>query len=128
MIKIISVVGAHLNFQFKRQNSKFKKIMDYGLNDRLFEFSVRVIKFLGKMSNAPETKMIKYQLSKSSASSGANYEEAQAGSSKADFINKMQISLREMRESNYWLRIIKHTQDFETTKLIELKWLLKESE
>ena len=40
----------------------------------------------------------------------------------------MQISLKEMRESNYWLRIIKYTQDFETTKLKELEWLLKESE
>ena len=32
--------------------------------------------------------------------------EAQAGSSKADFTNKVRISLREMRESNYWLRLI----------------------
>ena len=51
--------------------------------------------------------MIIHQLAKSSTSSGANYEEAQAGSSKSDFINKVNISLKEMRESNYWLRIIK---------------------
>jgi len=38
---------------------------------------------------------------------GANYEEAQAASSRADFANKIKISLREMRESNYWLRICK---------------------
>ena len=37
--------------------------------------------------------------------------EAQAGSSKADFNNKVRISLREMRESNYWLRIINATMD-----------------
>ncbi len=53
------------------------------------------------------TKIIKYQLAKSSTSAGANYEESQAGSSKADFNNKVRIALREMRESNYWLRIIK---------------------
>ena len=35
--------------------------------------------------------------------------EAQSGSSKADFTNKVRVSLREMRESNYWLRIIKRT-------------------
>ncbi len=45
-------------------------------------------------------------MAKSSTSSGANYEESQAGSSKADFVNKVRISLREMRESSYWLRII----------------------
>ena len=77
------------------------------LAGRLFNFAADVIKFLGTLANVPESKIIKYQLAKSSGSSGANYEEAQAGSSKADFTNKVRISLREMRESNYWLRLIK---------------------
>jgi four helix bundle protein len=50
--------------------------------------------------------VISYQLIKASTSSGANYEEAQSASSKADFKNKINISLREMRESNYWLRLL----------------------
>ncbi len=62
------------------------------------------------MDNSPESKTIRYQLAKSSFSSGANYEEAQAGSSRADFTNKVRISLREMRESNYWLRLIKASE------------------
>ncbi len=53
--------------------------------------------------------VVRYQLAKSSSSAGANYVETQAGSSKLDFNNKVWISLREMRESNYWLRIIKST-------------------
>ena len=77
------------------------------LADRLINFAADVIKFLGTLTNVPESKIIKYQLAKSAGSSGANYEEAQAGSSKADFTNKVRISLREMRESNYWLRLIK---------------------
>jgi len=44
-------------------------------------------------------------LAKASSSSGANYEEAQAASSKPDFAHKMKIVLREMRESNYWIRV-----------------------
>ena len=52
-----------------------------------------------------------YQLCKSATSSGANYEEALAGSSKQDFIYKTEISLREMKESNYWLRIIKAIEE-----------------
>ena len=95
------------------------------LCDRLFEFAVRVIKFLKTLSYSPENKTIRTQLSKSACSSGANYEEAQAGSSKADFNNKVRISLREMRESNYWLRIIKRTiRDLNTE---ELDYLIKES-
>ena len=66
---------------------------------------------------------------KSAGSSGANYEEAQAGSSKADFIYKVEISLREMRESNFWLRLLKETGD-KLNKLIisELTELINESE
>ena len=76
------------------------------------------------MSTSPEYSIIKYQLTKSATSSGANYEEAQAGSSKADFINKVRISLREMRESNYWLRILK---GIELEPNQELDFLIQES-
>src|SRR5574338_802481 len=80
--------------------------MNKDLNDRLFEFAVAVLKVLPRLPKTVEFNVIKYQLAKSSTSSGANYEEAQAGSSKPDFNNKVRIALREMRESNYWLRII----------------------
>ncbi|AFH49121.1 Hypothetical protein IALB_1411 [Ignavibacterium album JCM 16511] len=43
------------------------------LNDRLFNFAVNVLKFLPKLPSTPEFKVIRYQLSKSSTSSGANY-------------------------------------------------------
>ena len=83
--------------------------MDRDLNNRLFNFAIEVIIFLRTIRNNQETSVIKYQLTKASTSSVANYEEAQAASSKADFINKVNISLKEMRESNYWLRVIKAT-------------------
>jgi four helix bundle protein len=100
---------------------------DYNLCKRLFEFAVRVLKFLRKLPDTPEGKTITYQLAKSSTSSGSNYEEAQAGSSKADFHNKVNISLKEMRESNYWLRIIKGTFDNWEIDYDELNWLINES-
>jgi len=80
------------------------------LGERLFEFAVAVIVFVKTLPNTSENKIIRYQLVKSSSSSGANYEESQAGSSKADFSNKIRISLREMRESNYWLRLVQRTE------------------
>lgn len=85
--------------------------MNKNLIERLFNFAVNVLKFLKKLPRTPEMNVVRYQLAKSSTSSGANYEEAQAGSSKPDFNNKVRIALREMRESNYWLRIIKATMD-----------------
>ena len=80
------------------------------LAERLFHFAADVLKFLCSLPNTPEGNTIRFQLSKSAGSSGANYEEAQAGSSRADFINKVRISLREMKESNYWLRLIKASE------------------
>jgi len=94
------------------------------LEERLFNFAVRTIKFLRTLPVSSEYNVIKYQLTKSASSSGANYEESQAGSSKADFTNKVRIALREMRESNYWLRIINGLVDIENS---ELNYLIKES-
>ena len=79
------------------------------LNERLFNFSVEVILLLKKLDNQEPNRLFKYQLGKSATSCGANYEESQAGISKADFLNKVRIALKEMRESNYWLRLIKAT-------------------
>ena len=95
------------------------------LNDRLFKFAVGVIKFLFGIENIPETRILKNQLTKSSTSSGANYEEAQAASSNQDFLNKIRISLREMRESNYWLRIL---NDLKLGNFEKIELLNKESE
>jgi four helix bundle protein len=76
------------------------------LSERLFNFAIDVINYLRCIKNYPEINVVKYQLTKSATSSGANYEEEQGASSKSDFLNKVRISLKEMRESNYWLRIL----------------------
>ena len=74
---------------------------------RTFNFGISCLKFLRKLESNPENNLIRFQLGKSCTSIGANYEESQAGSSKADFTNKVKIALREARETNYWLRILK---------------------
>ena len=78
------------------------------LSERFLKFAVAIIKFLKKIPRSIENDVIKHQLAKSSSSIGANYEESQAASSKADFYNKIKISLKESRETKYWLKIIKH--------------------
>lgn len=102
--------------------------MENNLKYRLFDFAVRVIKFLQSLPENTENKVVRYQLAKSATSSGANYEESQAGSSKADFIYKAEISLKEIRESNYWLRIIEATNNSSEMNISELIFLINESE
>jgi len=75
------------------------------LAERLFLFAVNVMRYLKTLTPAIENNVIRFQLSKSASSSGANCEESQAGASRADLHNKVEIALKEMRESNYWLRM-----------------------
>ncbi len=91
---------------------------------RLFRFSVDVIKLIRKLPSSDEFRVIKNQLTKSATSSGANYEEAQSAVSRADFHNKVSISLREMKESNYWLRIVREIYSKEKE---EIEILISES-
>ena len=97
------------------------------LSDRLFNFAVDVIKLVRTFPDTTEYKVIRYQLIKCSTSSGANYEEAQAAISKADFHNKVIISLKEMVESNYWLRIVKAIANFKLD-MKKLNNLINESD
>jgi four helix bundle protein len=79
---------------------------DNDLQERLFRFANYVIKMLGKLKGGSELLVIKPQLIKSFTSTGANYEESQGAVSRADFSNKIGISLKEIRETKYWLRIL----------------------
>ena len=92
---------------------------------RTFNFGISCLKFLRKLESNPENNLIRFQLGKSCTSIGANYEESQAGSSKADFTNKVKIALREARETNYWLRILKELNDNNDESL---ESLIKESQ
>ena len=97
------------------------------LQKRLFRFAVDVIKMLRTLTGGNDLMIISYQLGKASTSSGANYEEAQAAVSRADFGLKVGISLKEMRESNYWLRILKelYPENKEITRLADESFELK---
>lgn len=97
------------------------------ITERTFDFSLRIIKlcqFLNKKYVA-ENNILAKQLLRSGISIGANVEEAQAGQSRKDFINKMAIALKEARETNYWLRLLDAAEICPKERLNEL---LKESE
>jgi four helix bundle protein len=62
---------------------------------------------------------------RSSASSSANYQEARAAESRADFVHKMQIVLRELRESGHWLQLV---AEAELLPVADLQSLMKEAD
>lgn len=70
---------------------------------RLSDFSAGIIKLLHQLPPSSVSRKIEDQMVRSAMSSGANYEEARGADSRADFCNKLQIALKEMRETRYWL-------------------------
>ena len=79
------------------------------ITDRTFDFSVRVIALCRELARNPVNRILGTQLLKAGTSIGANVEEAQAAQSKADFVSKTAIALKESRETHYWLRLLAAT-------------------
>ena len=86
-----------------KSNKEWKKLF----LERLLRFAVRIIKLANKLPKTPAGFAIASQLIKAGTSIGANAEEAQDASSYKDFVQKMSISLREARETRYWLKVIR---------------------
>lgn len=75
--------------------------------ERAFEFAVRVVQLCRKLDEQPGApRTLANQLLRSGTSIGANLEESKGGQSRADFLSKVSISLKEARETNYWLRLL----------------------
>jgi four helix bundle protein len=77
------------------------------LEERLITFSVNVSKFLDSLPEKKLKKNLREQLERSSTSPALNYGEARAAESTKDFIHKMRIVLKELRESFNCLRMIR---------------------
>lgn len=73
---------------------------------RLIDFAVIIIKITNELPKTYAARHISGQLLRSGTSPGANYEEARGAESRADFIHKMGIVLKELKESRYWLKLI----------------------
>jgi len=77
------------------------------IKEKSYKFALNVIKGTRKLPQNTESYIISKQLLRSVTSIGANIEEALTGFTKDDFIYKMNLSLKESAETNYWLRLIK---------------------
>ena len=84
--------------------SKDKRTFD--LEDRLIDFAVQIIHLAESLPKTKVGKHIAGQLIRSGTSPAPNYGEAQSAESRSDFIHKMKISLKELRETRVWLIMI----------------------
>ena len=80
------------------------------LTERLLDYAVRSIAVAQALPKSGAGKHIGIQLLRAGTSTGANYNEANAAESRKDFIHKMQIVLKELREAHYWLQVIERAK------------------
>jgi len=102
------------------------KRQTYDLEERLLEYSVRIIKIVEQLPNTRAGNHVAGQLLKSGTSPYPNHGEAQAAESPKDFIHKLRISLKELRETQRWLKLIQHVPLIKKPEL--LNDILQETE
>ncbi len=85
------------------------EIINSPLLDKSLDFATKIVLFYEDFSKTRKDTTIAKQLLRSATSIGANLNEAIYGNSKADFISKLHISLKETGESIYWLTLLKRT-------------------
>ena len=76
------------------------------LIDKSIDFGARIVKLYRYLTKTMHETVISKQILRSGTSIGANVNEAQYGNSKADFVAKLHIALKEAAETEYWLHIL----------------------
>lgn len=79
---------------------------DYDLEDRLIDFSVRVIRLSEALPASRAGQHVAGQILRSGTSPAPNYGEATAAESRKDFIHKVKLALKETRETAIWIKVI----------------------
>ena len=83
-----------------------KENRNFDLEERLIDFAVRIIRAAEFLPKSKVGNHIAGQLIRCGTSPAPNYGEAQSAESRSDFIHKMKISLKELRETRVWLLMI----------------------
>ena len=96
------------------------------LQDRLIEYAVRVMSLVAVLPDSMAGRHIAGQLLRSGTSPAPNYGEAVSSESRNDFVHKVQIALKELRESDVWLKIIIRSKMIEDAE--QLTPLVKETD
>ena len=83
---------------------------DNVVKDKSLEFVVRIVNLYKFLVNEQKEFVMSKQILRSGTSIGANIREAEQAQSRADFINKLNIALKEANETEYWLELLIRTE------------------
>lgn len=91
------------------------------IKDKSFAFALRVVKLYQFLCDSKKEYVLSKQILRSGTSIGANIRESEHGQSKADFIHKLSISLKEANETDYWLELLYKSDYLEEKLYFSLK-------
>jgi four helix bundle protein len=94
---------------------------DNPLQDKSYQFAIRIVKLSQFLQQEKKEFVLSKQVLRSGTAIGALIREAEFGQSKADFANKMSISLKEANETDYWLCLLKDTDLITESQLESLQ-------
>ena len=105
----------------EKEKNKENNQKKFDLQERFIDYAVRIINVSDQLPETKAGKHISFQMLRSGTSPASNYGEAQSAESKADFIHKLKVALKELRETEVWLKIIIRTKLIQpSTKLSPL--------
>ena len=108
-----------------REGTRMRK-KKYDLQDRLVDYAVGIIKLSEALPDTKAGKHVCVQILRSGTAPAPNYSEAQGAESRADFIHKLKVALKELRETEAWLKIVVRAKMHEAAETIEA--LLRETD
>ena len=97
------------------------------LADRFLDFGAGAIRLGSELTKTFIGRHIANQMMRSATSAGANWQETCGAESRSDFVHKMQIVLKELRESSYWLQLLQRA-NVHPNAIDQINALQKESE
>jgi four helix bundle protein len=97
-----------------------QKMTKFDLEERLINFAVMIVDICENMPDTRASNHLAGQLIRSGTSPALNYGEAQSGESRKDFIHKIKVALKELRESFICLKIIYRSKLFKSEEKIKL--------
>ncbi|WP_339917238.1 four helix bundle protein [Yeosuana marina] len=99
---------------------------DNVVKDKSFLFAIRIVKLSKVLVEEHKEYIISKQLLRSGTSIGANVRESEHAESKADFIHKLSIALKEANETEYWLDLLKETGYLNNSEYLSIQFDVKE--
>ena len=109
-----------LNAQRSTLNTQPGKAVRFDLEDRLFEFSARVIRLVDALPNTRASNHIAGQLLRCGTSPYGNHGEVEAAESRKDFVHKLRVCLKELKETRRWLRLLQKADLVSQSKMVAI--------